>query len=102
MELPEPWIGISEADAERYEDEYAVEIEKGHPLYGVPVRAVAKRDDTGEILFRLLRHLCEYASVALTWSGLPEDSTDCPEFVIFVDDDDLHGRSPDSKNDIPF
>ena len=102
MQLPEPWIEISETDAETFEDEYAVEIEKGHPLYGVPVRAVAKRDDSGEILFRLLRHLCEYASVALTWSGRPENRRDFPEFTIFVDEDDLHGRGSDSKSDIPF
>ena len=102
MQLPVPWIGISETDAEKYEDEYAVEIEKGHPLYGVPVRAVGRRDDTGEILFCLLRHLCDYASVKLTWSGQPENDKDCPECVIFVDEDDLHGRRRNYGDDIPF
>ncbi len=94
---------IELSEAERYEDEYAVEIEKGHALYGVPVRAIALRDNTGEVLYELLRHLCNYAVVKLTWSGLPETDTGKPEFRIYVDDADLRGEpSKPFDDDIPF
>jgi len=104
MELPPPWTKVSEIDALKYEDEYAVEIEKGHPLYGVPVRAIGWRNDTGEVLFSLLRHLCDYATVKLTWSGEPEDSSTMPEFVLYLDENDFRGLPHTHKydDDIPF
>ena len=102
MNLPTPWIAITETDAQKYEDEYAVEIEKGHPLYGVPVRAIARRGDTGDILFRLLRHLCDYASVSLTWSGEPESDITIPVIELYVDDAHLHGTKQPEEDDIEF
>ena len=42
--------------ATKFEDEYATEIGKGHPLYGVPVRAIGRRIDRDDVLFQLLRH----------------------------------------------
>jgi hypothetical protein len=52
--------------ANKLEDEYASEIAKGHPLYGVPVRAIGRRTDRDDVLFQLLRHLCDDAVVHLT------------------------------------
>ncbi len=101
MMLPSPWISIPDADSHKYEDEYAVEIEKGHPLYGAPVKAIAIREDTGDVLFRLLRNLCEYASVTLTWSGEPETDTTLPLHKLYVDETDLHDLGPQPGED-PF
>lgn len=80
---------IDPAQSERYEDEYATEIGKGHPLYGVPVKAVAYRVDCGDVLFELLRLLCDYAVVHLTWSGREESDPRCPSCEIYVDSDHL-------------
>jgi hypothetical protein len=89
LQLFAPWVPIDPADSERFEDEYAVEIGKVHPLYGVPVRAVARRVDCDDVLFELLRHLCEYAVVHLTWSGREESDPRWPSCQIYTDADDL-------------
>jgi hypothetical protein len=73
--------------AGKFEDEYANEIAKGHPLYGVPVRAVGRRIDRNEVLFQLLRHLCDYVVVHLTWSGREEPPPQSPSFELFLDDE---------------
>lgn len=85
--LPAGWVEIGTTGLERFEDEYAAEIAKGHPLYGVSVRAIARWNDGDEVLFRVLRHLLEYAVVRLTWSGR-EESHDEPRFAIFTDEND--------------
>ena len=72
FELLTPWIPIEDRESNRFEDEYAAKIGKQHPLYGVPVKAIARRVDRDDVLFKLLRHLCEYAVVHLTWSGREE------------------------------
>ena len=89
VELLTPWEPIDPDNSDRFEDEYAVEIGKGHPLYGVPAKAIARRIDQDEVLFRLLRHLCEFAVVHLTWSGRPEDAPSWPACQIYVDARDL-------------
>jgi len=71
----------------RFEDEYATEIGKCHSLYGVPVRAIARRIDRDDVLFQLLRHLCDYAVVHLTWSGREEPDPHLPRFELFLDDE---------------
>ena len=73
--------------ASRFEDEYATEIGKGHPLYGVPVRAIGQRIDRDDVLFELLRHLCDYAVVHLTWSGREEADPRWPSFELFLHDE---------------
>ena len=89
LQLLTPWEAIDPADCERFEDECAVEIGKGHPLYGVPVRAGARRADCDDVLFRLLRYLCEYAVVRLTWSGHEESDPRWPGCELYADDADL-------------
>ena len=73
--------------ATKFEDEYAIEIVKGHPLYGVPVKAIGRRTDRDDVLFQLLRHLCDYAVVHLTWSGREESDPRWPSFELFLDDE---------------
>src|SRR5688500_9613349 len=89
FELLTPWEPIDPENSDRFEDEYAAEITKGHPLYGVPVKAIARRMDQDDVLFRLLRHLCEYAVVHLTWSGRAEDDPRWPICEIYADAGDL-------------
>jgi hypothetical protein len=66
-----------------------VEVGKEHPLYGVPVKAIARRVDSEDVLFRLLRHLCDYAVVHLTRSGREEENPSWPNCEIYVDADHL-------------
>ena len=91
MKLPlqwiAPWKPIDPAVAGKFEDEYANEIAKGHPLYGVPARAIGRRIDRDEVLFQLLRHLCDYVVVRLTWSGKEEPPPHSPSFELFLDDE---------------
>ncbi len=89
MNLPAQWVPIDPDTSARFEDEYAVEIAKGHPLYGVPVKAIAKRRDCDDVLFSVLRHLCEYVVVHLTWSGKEEPPPDWPKFELYANDDDI-------------
>ena len=92
FELLTPWEPTDPESSDRFEDEYAAEIGKGHPLNGVPVKAIARRMDQDDILFRLLRHLCEYAVVHLTWSGREEVDPRWPAFEIYADAPDLMER----------
>ena len=87
LQLVAPWEPIEPAVATKFEDEYATEIGKGHPLYGVPVRAIGRRIDQDDVLFQLLRHLCDYAVVHLTWSGREEPDSRWPSFELFLDDE---------------
>jgi len=89
LQLLTPWEPIDPADSAKFEDEYAVEIGKAHPLYGVPVKAIARRVDRDDVLFELLRHLCDYAVVHLTWSGKEESGPAWPACQIYADADDL-------------
>jgi hypothetical protein len=57
FELLTPWEPIDSTNSAKFEDEYAVEIGKAHLLYGVPVKAIARRVDRGDVLFQLLHHL---------------------------------------------
>ena len=89
MNLPAQWEAIDPDESAPFEDEYAVEIAKGHPLYGVPVKAIARRRARDDVLFSLLRHLCEYAVVHLTWSRKEEAPPDWPKFELYANDDDI-------------
>jgi len=87
--LPPGWVEIVTTERGRFEDEYAAEIAKGHPLYGVPVRAIAKKSDCDDVLFDVLRHLCSYVVVHLTWSGQEEQPPNEPQFDLYTDEADL-------------
>ena len=80
-----PWVPIAPETRVEFEDEYAIEIGKEHPLYGAPVRAIARRIDSDDVLFELLRCLCDYVVVRLTWSGQEEEDHRLPKFELFLD-----------------
>ncbi|HEY9171861.1 MAG TPA: hypothetical protein VI136_06220 [Verrucomicrobiae bacterium] len=87
LELPYPWEPLTGDFVSSFEYEYAAEIAKGHPLYGVPARALAYLNL--EILFRLFRHECAYAVVELTRSGREEPAPEKPACRLFRDDEHL-------------
>ena len=53
------------------------------------MKAVAYRVDCDDVLLELLRHLCDYAVVHLTWSGQEESDPRWPNFQIYADNADL-------------
>jgi len=86
LEILEPWIPLRGASAESWEDSFAREVTKEHPLYGVPVKALACERVWG--IYRLLRHDSQYAIVERTWSARPEfelyrDAHDLMKDVIY-------------------
>ncbi len=87
LQLGAPWQPTDPATPSKFEDDYATEMRKGHPLYGVPVRAIGRRIDRNDVLFESLRHLCDYAVVPLTWSGREEPDPSWPSFDLFLDDE---------------
>lgn len=66
MELLEPWHVPQRADL--LERQLATELPRGHALFGVPVRAVAQRQDCDDVLFELLDGSGRVAVVHLTYS----------------------------------
>ena len=63
MTLPDGWF--SSSDSASLEHELTRELAAEHPLYGVAVRAVARRGDCDDVLFRSA--LDDWVVVHLTW-----------------------------------
>jgi hypothetical protein len=61
--LPDGWTACT--DGSPFEIELARELSKGHPLYGVTLRAVARRGDRDDVLFRTPAN--GFVVVHLTW-----------------------------------
>jgi hypothetical protein len=75
VEWLEPWrhVAAERPDlAAAYEREMQAELGAGHPLFGVPVAAVAKHDGSDDVLFRVLDGSGRVAVVHLTWARHPE------------------------------
>ncbi len=53
MEWPLNWEPVTPEAKRALEAELKREVRRGHPLYSVPVEAVARRDDCDEVLFSL-------------------------------------------------
>lgn len=61
--LPDGWIACT--DGSPFEIEVTRELAKGHPLYGTNLRAVARREDRDDVLFRTESD--GFVVVHLTW-----------------------------------
>ena len=74
MELLEPWYSIKN-DATQVVSltkELLREVGVGHPLYGLPVRAVGRRYDCDNVLYAIEDGSGGFADVHLTYTGAPE------------------------------
>lgn len=73
MELPPPWSPVVDAEEKAaFEAELEVETRKGHPLFGLFVRAIGRRYDQDKVLFELRDGSGRVAEVHLTWGGKKE------------------------------
>jgi len=69
MEWPWPFGAIEEVDHRfSLEAELRRELKPGHPLFGLPARAIARRSDQDDVLFKLLDGTGRVAEVHLTWA----------------------------------
>lgn len=74
MEWLDPWwhVAAERPDlATAYEWELRAEVGVGHPLFGVAVAALGKRDGSDDVLFRVLDGSERLAVVHLTWPDAP-------------------------------
>jgi hypothetical protein len=67
VELPSGWFSVQPTTAGQLEAELRRELCAAHPLFNLPVRAIARRGDRDEVLFR---SACDdrVFVVHLTWS----------------------------------
>jgi hypothetical protein len=73
VEWPYPFSPIEHPeDKPAFEAELRRELKPGHPLFGLPVAALARRYDQDDVLFELLDGSDRIAEVHLTWAGEKE------------------------------
>lgn len=80
----EPWYPI-ESNNEMFERELYNEICKDHILYGIKVKAIARRHDCDDVLFLLLNLEPQVAVVHLTYSISKETDPSWPRTKIYGD-----------------
>lgn len=83
MVWPERWVPInlpSEVDA--FGDELRTELSPGHRLFGLPLRAIARRWDNTHALFVLVDGSDRVAEVVLPWKRRPIEPP-FPSFALF-------------------
>jgi len=92
-----PWQAISARGREAYENELGLEVTPGHPLYGVPIKAVGRTCHGDDILYELLNHPAQLAVVHLTFTGRPEREPRWPSVTFYSDLDHwvARGLMPD-------
>jgi hypothetical protein len=85
FEWLEPWYSIegNPAQVEAMGQELRRELGQGHALFGIPVRAIARRGDCDDVLFRLLDGTGHVAVVHLTWTYRPPEEPPWPTTALF-------------------
>lgn len=86
MEWLAPWRPVTEDEARGLERECAAEIGKNHPLFQIPLAAVARSDASDDVLFELRDGSGRVSAVHLTWTRHPEPAP-WPESEIY---DSIH------------
>jgi hypothetical protein len=81
MEWLTPWHPIP--DSEDFTLELIREVIKGHPLFQVPTKSIARRQDCDDVLFQIEDGSGRVAVVHLTWSMKPEPSPNSPHSVFY-------------------
>ena len=71
-QLPDGWIVSTPKHAENLARELETELPKKHILKSVPVRVIANRDGTDDILCQHVNEPKRFTVVHLTWKGREE------------------------------
>jgi hypothetical protein len=82
-----PWYSVADDTAQisGMELELASELSAGHPLFGLPVRTLARRYDCDDVLFAVEDGTGRVALVHLTWTQCPPERPPWPYTIIFPD-----------------
>ena len=85
MEWLVPWYSVSDetTQVEALERELHRELAKGHPLHGVRVRTLGRRQDCDDVLFALEDGSRRVAVVHLTWAHRSPDRVPWPLTTIY-------------------
>ena len=85
MEWLVPWHSVADDPAQvaGMERELRRELSAGHPLFGLPVRTLARRQDCDDVLFAVEDGTGRVAVVHLTWTSSPPDQQPFPWTVLF-------------------
>ena len=90
-DLPEQWCRLTDHRQRRvFEEELKKELGAAHPLAGLPVTVIARRDDRDDVLVMLAGG--RVAEVHLTWSNKGEVGPRWPRTVIFASMEDWLAR----------
>jgi len=87
MKWLDPWHDVADLGpqfAATFEEVLKREVAPGHPLYGVPVQAIGKRDGSDDVLFQLLDGSGRVAVVHLTWTRSPPERPPWPGTAIYA------------------
>lgn len=93
----EPWHQIAGEHVVAIERELRRELAEGHALYGLPVRALARRQDCDDVLFAIEDGSGRVAVVHLTWISAPPERALWPSTTFFASLDAwiVEGMRPD-------
>jgi len=80
-----PWhpVGDDSAQVAGMERELERELSPGHPLFGLPVKTLARRQDCDDVLFALQDGTGRVAVVHLTWTQSPPERPPWPGTTLF-------------------
>jgi hypothetical protein len=85
MEWLAPWYSIANIPDQMagMERELRRELSAGHPLHGLPVRALGRRQDCDDVLFALEDGTGRVAVVHLTWTQSPPERPPWPATTVY-------------------
>jgi len=103
-----PWHSVADDPSQLagMERELRRELSAGHPLYGLPVRTLGRRQDCDDVLFAVEDGTGRVAVVHLTWTSQPPERPPWPGTVVYPsfeawvaegmrpDHDECHAESP--------
>lgn len=87
VEWPAHWHSVADdrGQVAGMERELSRELSAGHPLYGVPVCTLARRQDCDDVLFALNDGTGRVAAVHLTWTQTVPEPPPWPRTVLYSD-----------------
>ena len=99
MEFLEPWHSILNVSTRvaALNQELQRELAEGHPLYGLAVRATARRQDCDDVLYSIEDGSGRFAVVHLTWARTAPERLPWPGTSLYASFDawQVEGMRPD-------
>ena len=84
FEWLDPWEQVEEGTAAGLDRRLRLELAPGHPMFGVPAVAVARRCDCDDVLFATTDGSRRVAVVHLTWTSHTPERPPWPMTVVYA------------------